>query len=126
MTTTTDRPAVDYFGGRTTHPAVEAGTSIYETALQLRREAPDFKMDQGRPFVLVMQEAAWRVEDVHGPWAAQTFMNVCQALVDHEAGGRGVTKGTWERYIRMIYAGDWMTVSDRLHNHAHWCHAVTS
>jgi hypothetical protein len=40
-----------------THPSVEVGTSVHETALQLRREAPDFASQRREPFHAVMMHA---------------------------------------------------------------------
>jgi hypothetical protein len=119
--TTTDHAPIgpiDY--GRMTHPSVEVGSRVHETALQLRREAPDFASQRREPFYLVMMRAELRVEEAHGKMAAFALRSVCQALVDYQAGRRGITPKTWERYVRMIYAGDYGTALDGLFGGAHW------
>jgi hypothetical protein len=103
-----------------THPSVEVGTNVHDTALQLRREAPDFASERRQPFHLVMMHAELHVEEAHGSMAAFALRSACQALVDHQAGRRGITPQTWERYVRMIYAGDYDTVLRGLFNGAHW------
>ncbi len=120
MTTTDHAPIgpIDY--GRMTHPSVEVGSSVHETALQLRREAPDFASQRREPFHLVMMHAELRVEEAHGKVAAFALRSACQALVDHQAGRRGITPKTWERYVRMIYAGNYDAVLFGLFNAAHW------
>lgn len=126
MTTIDDRPAadnrpigpIDY--GRMVHPSVELGSSIHETALQLRREAPDFASQRRDPFYVVMMTAELRVEEAHGKVAAFALRSACQALIDHQAGRRGITPATWERYVRLTYAGDYDTVLHGLFNAAHW------